>query len=166
MKKKKRFDFEALGELVRADTQDFLDTYATTYPNDGPLLAFCLYFDSQGGIYSLVLPQKAVSKEITIDDTATWFKYADHVEAPFSERTQELLSEYEEVFWDDEADEEGNEAVIQQFHQMITGIVQQLTFEKVPKTDDFIFHADAMDEDYDEWNATIPPALLKKHFDQ
>ena len=71
---KKTFDFAALGEALRADTQVFLDSYATQYPDEGPLLSFCLYFDSQGDINSLVLPQRAVTKkksEITVYDTAT-----------------------------------------------------------------------------------------------
>ncbi|SHL12912.1 hypothetical protein [Hymenobacter psychrotolerans] len=164
--KKKAFDFEALGESLRADTQEFIDSYAAKYPEDGPILGFSLYFDSQGSVHGLILPQRALSQQISVDDTATWFQYADHVDAPLSERTEELLSEYEEVFLDDEADEEENEAVIQQFHQMITATMQRLTFEKLPKTDDFVFYADAMDEDYEAWSATIPPALLKKHFDQ
>ncbi|WP_139920544.1 hypothetical protein [Hymenobacter sp. DG01] len=164
--KKKAFDFRALGESLQADTQDFLDTYGTNHPEDGPLVAFCLYFDSQGAVHSLLLPHKALTQKISVDDTADWFQYAEHVDARLSERTEALLSDYEELFWDEDADEEENEAVIQQFHQMITDVMQRLTFEKLPKTDDFVYYADAMDEDYKAWNATIPPALLKKHFDQ
>ena len=163
---KKTFDFAALGEALQADTQAFLDSYATQHPNEGPLLSFCLYFDSQGDINSLVLPQRAVNKKkpnISIDDTATWFQHGNQVEAPYSERTQELLSQYDEWFWEDRSDK-AQEAVIVQFKQMVTWVVQQLSFEKVLKTEDFVFCADAMDEDYDEWENTIPAALLKKHF--
>jgi len=52
-----------------------------------------------------------------------------------------------------------------QFKQMVTWVIQHLNFDNLPKTDDFIFFAEGMDEGYDEWQATIPPALLKKHFD-
>jgi hypothetical protein len=164
--KKKTFDFEALSESLRADTQEFLDTYGAKYPEDGPIVGFCLYFDSQGSVCSLVLPQKGLAQKISIDDTAAWFQYADHIEAPLSERTEELQNDYEEFFWDEEQTLEENEVKIGQFHQMITSVMQRLTFEKLPKTDDFVFYADGMDEDYEQWNATIPPALLKKHFDQ
>ncbi|UOQ52524.1 hypothetical protein [Hymenobacter cellulosivorans] len=164
MSKKKKFDFQALGESVRADTQAFLDSYGTQYPEDGPIVAFCLYFDSQGSINSLVLPHKGLAQQIDVNDPAAWYQYADHVEAPQSERTEELLSDYEEVFWNE--DEDDNEAVIQQFHETITAIMPRLSFDKLPRTDDFVFYATGMDEDYDAWNVTIPAALLKKHFDQ
>jgi hypothetical protein len=164
---KETFDFAALGEAIRADTQAFLNSYAKQYPEEGPLLSFCLYFDSQGDINSLVLPQQAVSKKkpkIRIHDTAAWFQHGDQVAAPYSEHTQELLSQYEEWFFKHDRSEEAQEAVIEQFKQMVTWVIQHLSFEKVLRTDDFVFYADAMDEDYDEWEDTIPAALLKKHF--
>lgn len=164
--KKTTFDFQALGESLRADTQAFIDAYGAEHPEDGPLVAFCLYFDSQGSVSSLVLPHKALAREIEVNDTAAWFQYADHVEAPWSERTEELLSDYEAVFGNEQQTPEENERLIAQFHRMITGIMQHLTFEQLPQTEDFVFYADAMDEDYDAWNATISPALLKKHFGQ
>ncbi|UOQ71776.1 hypothetical protein [Hymenobacter cellulosilyticus] len=168
--KKKKFDFQALGESVRADTQAFLDTYGAQHPEDGPIVAFCLYFDSQGSVNSLVLPHKALAQQVDVNDPAAWYQYADHVEAPQSERTEELLSGYEEAFWqeeeDEDEDEDDSEALIQQFHQMITEVTPRLSFDKLPRTDDFVFYATGMDEDYDAWNATIPAALLKKHFDQ
>ena len=52
-----KFDFAALGEALRADTQEFIDTYAGHHPEDGPLLAFCLYFDSQGAATGMLLPK-------------------------------------------------------------------------------------------------------------
>jgi hypothetical protein len=164
--KKKAFDFEALGEALHADTQEFLDTYGSKHPEDGAIVAFCLYFDSQLDGAGMVLPQKALAQGIDIADTAAWYQYADHIQAEHSEQTLELLSQYEEWFNDDDRPEEEQELVVEQFHQMITSVMQRLTFENLPRTDDFVYYADGMDEDYEQWNATIPPALLKKHFDQ
>jgi hypothetical protein len=164
MKKVKAIDFQKFGESLRADIQDFLNTYAAKHPEDGPILAFCLYFDSQAAINGMVLPQKALARKIGVDDPAAWFQYADHIDAPLSERTEKILSDYEEVFWDEEQPDEAHEIVIQQFHQMLAGVIQQLNFDRLLKTDDFIFYADGMDENYEQWKETIPPALLKKYF--
>jgi hypothetical protein len=165
------FDFDALGEALRADNQEFIDSYAIKYPEDGPLLAYCLYFDSSIGANGMLLPQRAVDKTpgVSVSDVASWFYYGDHVEARQSDRTTELLNAYENVYFgdDDEVDddEEGQEnELIKQFTSMISRVMQQLSFDNLPKTNDFIFFADGMDEAYDDLASTVPPALLSKHF--
>jgi hypothetical protein len=163
-----KFDFAALGEALRADTQAFIDTYAVHHPEDGPLLAFCLYFDSQGAATGMLLPKRATTAKkprVTIDDVASWFQYGDHVEGQFSTITTRLFDEYEDWSRQDWPDGAYATVVEPQFKQMVTWVTQHLNFDKLPKTDDFIFFAEGMDEEYDEWQDTIPPALLKKHFD-
>ncbi|RZJ60181.1 MAG: hypothetical protein EOO58_03240 [Hymenobacter sp.] len=161
--KKKVFDFNVLGEALRADTQAFLDSYAAKYPADGPILAFCLYFDVAMDATGMLLPQRAANQAVgaAIDDVASWYRYADHVQGELSEPTQTLFEAYQELMEDEDADED---EIIAQFTQMIRTVIHQLSFDKVPKTDDFIYFADGMDDEYEQWKETIPPALLKKHF--
>lgn len=159
------FDFQALGEALRADTQGFIDTYAAKYPEDGPILAFCLYFESTLDATGLMLPQRATSQEVgaAISDTASWFRYGDHVQATLSEPTTALFTAYEELCYDEETD---TDELPEQFQRMISHVMQQLDFTKLPRTPDFVYFAEGMDEEYDAWKDTIPPALLKKHFRQ
>ena len=161
--KKQAFDFKALGEALRADTQAFLDSYATKYPGDGPIQAFCLYFDASMDATGLVLPQRAVNQEaeVAIDDVASWYQYADHVQGPLSDATQELFEAYQEVLEDDDVDED---KLVAQFKQMVHTVIHQLSFDQVTKADDFIYFADGMDDVYEQWKETIPAPLLKKHF--
>ncbi|WP_022826000.1 hypothetical protein [Hymenobacter norwichensis] len=163
--KKKAFDFEALGESLRADTQEFIDSYAAKYPEDAPLQAFCLYFESTLDATGMLLPVRALHKDVGahIYDVASWFYYTDHVQADLSEPTLALFTAYEEICYND--DETDTNELQEQFKQMISWVMQQLDFNKLPRTDDFIYFAEGMDEEYDEWDSTIPPALLKKHFD-
>ena len=165
MPAKKSFDFEALGEALRVDAQQFLDSYTTAHPEDGPIQAFCLYFDSQSGPLPLVLPQRAITPAVdaSVDDVASWYRYGDQVEGGYSEHTEALLSAYEEYYYEDRPDKQ-QDKVVAQFHQMVSWIVRHLSFEKLNKAADFIFFAEAMDEEYDDMPSTIPPALLKKFF--
>jgi hypothetical protein len=161
--KKSSFDFKALGEALRADTQDFLDSYATKYPGDGPALAFCLYFDCSMDATGMLLPKRAASKVVgaAIDDVASWFRYGNHVQGLLSEPTTAMFETYQELL--DESEEEESK-IIKQFKQLIHEVMRQLSFDKVNKTNDFIFFAQGMDEEYKQWKETIPPPLLKKHF--
>jgi hypothetical protein len=161
--KKSSFDFEALGEALRADTQEFLDSYATKYPGDGLALAFCLYFDSSMDATGMLLPERAANKTVgaAIDDVASWFRYGDHVQGLLSEPTTAMFETYQELL--DESEEE-EAKIIKQFKQLIHEVMHQLAFDKVNKTNDFIFFAQGMDEEYKQWKETIPPPLLKKHF--
>ncbi|OON68519.1 hypothetical protein [Hymenobacter sp. CRA2] len=163
--KQSQFDFQTLGESLRADTQEFIDTYAAKYPEDGPILAFCLYFESTLDATGMMLPQRATSKEVgaSISDTASWFYYDDHVQASLSEPTLALFEAYSELCYDEDTD---TAHLPEQFKQMISQVMQQLDFAKLPRTPDFIYFAEGMDEEYDAWKDTIPPALLKKHFRQ
>ena len=162
---KKTVDFKVLGEALRADTQKFIDLYATEQPEDGPIQAFCLYFDSQNGPLPLVLPQRAITPEVnaSVADVASWYRYGDQVEGRYSEHTEALLSAYEEYYREDRSDKQ-QDKVVAQFHQMVSWVVRHLSFDKLSKATDFIFFAEAMDEEYDDMPSTIPPALLKKFF--
>lgn len=163
--KPKPFDFDALGDALRADAQAFIDTYAAQHPAELPIQAFCLYFDSSAGANAMLLPLAAVGKKTkaTVGDVASWFRYGPHVEGQPSERTEALLSEYEERFYASE--EEGAEAALTaQFQRMIGWVVRHLSFEQLPTADDFVFFAEGMDEEYEQWKGTIPPTLLQKHF--
>ena len=161
--KNSSFDFKALGEALRADMQAFLDSYATKYPGDGPMLAFCLYFDSSMDATGMLLPERAENEAVgaAVDDVASWFRYGDHIQTRLSEPTTELFETYQELL--DESEEE-EAKITKQFKQLIREVMHQLSFDKVNKTDDFIFFAQGMDENYKHWKETIPLPLLKKHF--
>jgi hypothetical protein len=160
--KKSSFDFQALGEALRADTQHFLNSYATQYPGDGPVLAFCLYFDSSMDATGMLLPERAANKAVgaSVDDVASWFRYGDHVQGLLSDPTTAMFEAYQELL--DESEEEAK--IIKQFKQLIHDVMRQLSFDEVNKANDFIFFAQGMDEEYKQWKETIPPPLLKKHF--
>jgi hypothetical protein len=158
------FDFDALRAALRTDIQAYLDSYAAAHPADGPALAFCLYFDSGSGANGMVLPLAAArTAGVTLPDVASWFYYADHVEAPQSEATAELQEAYTETLYAT-ADAAAAEALGEQFQAMIRQLLRQLSFERLPRTDDFIYFALGMDEELAGWQDTIPPPLRQKHF--
>lgn len=158
-------DFAQLGEALRADTQQFIDGYAARYPADGPLLAFCLYFDSQLDATGMLLPQRAVQEqpELTVGDVGGWYTYGEQVQGPLSEPTAALFEAYQEHLA--EVPDEEIEPLMERFQRMIGQVLRQLNFAQLPKTPDFVFFAVGMDEDYPDWASSIPAPLLRQHFD-
>ncbi len=157
--------FDLLAAQLRTDMQRYLDYYPASQVIDGPILAFCAYFDSENGsLTPIMLAQSAHEDGIEVSDVAAWAWNGEWAGGEISAAACALLEAYNVQLCDDATTEAEQIEMQENFIDALMHALKSLNFDNLNRALGFLYFAQAMDEDIDLIDRTVPASLRTLHF--